>query len=202
MPNEAQKILGIGFICYIGFIGFIKLMIKKTNIEGLLIVEGGQTFSDDRGFFREPFRRNEFEEALGKPWVHVQENHAFSKKNVLRGIHIAPWDKFIYCPYGEVLSVVVDVRKNSPTFKQVFKMQIGFSNKVKLFIPEGLGNSYIILSEEAVYEYQVNKYYQAGAEKGIAWNDPELGIQWPVNNPILSEKDKQNQLLEEYLKNA
>ena len=149
----------------------LKEMIKTTNIEGLLVVEGGQTFSDDRGFFREPFRRNEFEESLGKP-------------------------------YGEVLSVIVDVRKNSPTFKQVFKMQIGFSNKVKLFIPEGLGNSYIILSEEAVYEYQVNKYYQAGAEKGIAWNDPELGIQWPVNNPILSEKDKQNQLLEEYLKNA
>jgi len=180
----------------------LKEMIKTTNIEGLLVVEGGQTFSDDRGFFREPFRRNEFEESLGKPWVHVQENHAFSKKDVLRGIHIAPWDKFIYVPYGEVLSVIVDVRKNSPTFKQVFKMQIGFSNKVKLFIPEGLGNSYIILSEEAVYEYQVNKYYQAGAEKGIAWNDPELGIQWPVNNPILSEKDKQNQLLEEYLKNA
>lgn len=183
-------------------------MIQKTNIEGLLIVEGGKTFEDDRGFFREPFRRNEFEEALGKPWVHVQENHAFSKKDVLRGIHIAPWDKFIYCPYGEVLSLVVDVREDSPTFKQVFKMQIGFSNerssaarKVKLFIPKGLGNSYLILSEEAVYEYQVNEYYQAGAEKGIAWDDPELGIEWPVSNPVLSEKDKNNPSLKEYLNN-
>jgi dTDP-4-dehydrorhamnose 3,5-epimerase len=174
-------------------------MIKKTNIEGLLIVEGGQTFEDDRGFFREPFRRNEFEEVLGKPWVHVQENHAFSKKDVLRGIHIAPWDKFIYCPYGEVLSVVVDVRRDSPTFKQVFKMQIGFSSKVKLFIPAGLGNSYLILSEEAVYEYQVNQYYSAGMEKGIAWDDPELAIEWPLQNPVLSEKDQKNPTLKDYL---
>lgn len=174
-------------------------MIQKTNIEGLLVVEGGKTFEDDRGFFREPFRRNEFEEALGKPWVHVQENHAFSKKDVLRGIHVAPWDKFIYCPYGEVLSVVVDVRCDSPTFKQVFKMQIGFSNKVKLFIPAGLGNSYLIISDEAVYEYQVNQYYSAGMEQGIAWNDSELGIDWPVPEPLLSEKDRNNLSLKEYL---
>lgn len=174
-------------------------MVKTTNIKGLLIVEGGQTFEDDRGFFREPFRRNEFTDALGYPWVHLQENHAYSKKDVLRGIHIAPWDKFIYCPFGEVMSIVVDVRPDSPTFKEVFKMQIGFSNKVKLFIPEGLGNSYVILSDEAVYEYQVNKYYAAGAEKGIAWDDPDLNIEWPVENPLLSEKDKNNMSFKEYL---
>jgi dTDP-4-dehydrorhamnose 3,5-epimerase len=174
-------------------------MIQKTNIEGLLVVEGGKTFEDDRGFFREPFRRNEFEEALGRPWIHVQENHAFSKKDVLRGIHIAPWDKFIYCPYGEVLSVIVDVRRDSPTFKQVFKMQIGYSNKVKLFIPAGLGNSYLIISDEAVYEYQVNQYYSGGMEQGIAWNDPELEIDWPVSEPFLSDKDKNNLSLKEYL---
>lgn len=175
-------------------------MIQKTNIDGLLIVEGGKTFEDERGFFREPYRRNEFEESLGKPWVHVQENHAYSKKDVLRGIHIAPWDKFIYCPYGEVLSVIVDVRKDSPTFKQVFKMQIGFSNKVKLFVPAGLGNSYLILSEEAVYEYQVSSYYVAGEEKGIAWDDQELNIEWPIENPILSEKDQNNPSFADYLK--
>ncbi len=174
-------------------------MIKTTNINGLLIVEGGKTFEDERGFFREPFRRNEFVEALGYPWVHVQENHAFSKKGVLRGIHIAPWDKFIYCPYGEVMVVIVDVRPHSKTFKEIFKMQIGFSNKVKLFIPEGLGNSYVILSDEAVYEYQVNKYYEPGAEKGIAYNDPELNIDWGIENPILSEKDQKNMSFKEYI---
>lgn len=174
-------------------------MIKKTNIEGLLIVEGGQTFEDDRGFFREPFRRDEFEEALGKPWVHVQENHAFSKKDVLRGIHIAPWDKMIYVSFGRVLAVLVDLRKDSPSFKQHVAIEIGDSNLVKLFIPAGLGNSYLILSEGAAYEYQVNEYYRAGAEKGMAWNDPELGIEWPIKNPILSEKDKNNPSLKEYL---
>lgn len=174
-------------------------MIQKTNIEGLLIVEGGQTFEDDRGFFREPFRRNEFEEALGKSWTHVQENQAFSRKDVLRGIHVAPWDKFIYVSFGEVLSVVIDLRKSSPTFKQVFKMQIGFSNKVKLFIPADLGNSYLILSNEAVYEYQVNQYYVSGMEQGVAWNDPELAIDWSTENPILSEKDQHNQSFRDYL---
>lgn len=176
-------------------------MIRKTNIEGLLVVEGGQTFEDFRGFFREPFRRDEFERVLGKPWVHVQENHAYSKKDVLRGIHVAPWDKFIYVPYGEVLSVIVDLRKDSPSFKQIFKMQIGFSKKVKLFIPTGLGNSYLILSEEAVYEYQVNEYFQSGVEKAVLWNDQELGIEWPIKNPILSEKDRNNPSFNEYLKN-
>lgn len=174
-------------------------MIQKTNIEGLLIVEGGQTFEDDRGFFREPYRRNEFEKFIGKQWVHVQENHAFSKKDVLRGIHVAPWDKFIYVPYGNVLAVIVDVRIDSPTFKQVFKMEIGDLNKVKLFIPAGLGNSYLILSEVAVYEYQVNQYYSTGMEKGILWNDPELKIVWPTQNPLLSEKDQKNPTLSDFL---
>lgn len=174
-------------------------MIKTTKISGLLIIEGGETFSDDRGFFREPFRRDEFEEVLGKSWLHVQENHAYSKKHVLRGIHAAPWDKLIYVPYGRVFAVIVDLREDSETFKQHVAMEIGDHNLVKLFIPAGLGNSYLILSEEAVYEYQVNQYYQAGVEKGLAWNDPELGIEWPVEEPILSEKDKNNPSLKEYL---
>lgn len=174
-------------------------MIQKTKLEGLLIIEGGHTFSDDRGFFREPFRRDEFEEALGKSWVHVQENHAFSKKDVLRGIHIAPWDKMIYVPYGRVLAVLVDLHKDSPTFKQHQAIEIGDGNRVKLFIPAGFGNSYLILSDEAVYEYQVNKYYTAGAEKGVTWDDPELNIEWPIENPILSEKDKNNPSLKEFL---
>src|SRR6476659_4172547 len=99
-------------------------MIKQSKINGLLIIEGGPTHGDERGFFREPFRRDEFEEALGKSWVHVQENHAFSKKDVLRGIHIAPWDKMVYVPYGRVLSVTVDLRKDSPTFKEVNSIEI------------------------------------------------------------------------------
>lgn len=174
-------------------------MIKKTDIEGLLIIEGGQTFEDERGFFRELFRRDEFERVLGRSWVHVQENHAYSKKGVLRGIHVAPWDKMFYVPKGRVLSVTMDLRKNSPTFKQVNKIEIGDRNLVKLFVPAGVGNAYLILSDEAVYEYQVNEYYQPGMEKGIAWDDPELNIDWGISEPILSEKDKNNISLKEYL---
>jgi dTDP-4-dehydrorhamnose 3,5-epimerase len=174
-------------------------MIQKTKLEGLLIIEGGQTFEDERGYFRETFKRDEFEEVLGKPWVHVQENHAMSYKNVLRGIHAAPWDKLIYVPFGRVLAVIVDLRKDSPTFKQYEAIEIGDNNRVKLFIPTGLGNSYIILSDEAIYEYQVNQYYEPGVEKGIAWNDPDLAIDWPVKDPILSEKDQNNPSLNEFL---
>ncbi len=175
-------------------------MIQKTAIDGVLIIEGGKTFADERGFFREPFRRNEFEEALGYSWVHVQENHAFSKKNVLRGIHVAPWDKLIYVPYGRVLSVIVDLRPDSPTFKEHLALEIGDNNRAKVFIPQGLGNSYLILSDEAVYEYQVNAYFEPGVEKGIAWNEPELNISWPIQSPLLSEKDQQNPTLQEFLK--
>lgn len=174
-------------------------MIKKTDIEGLLIIEGGETHGDERGFFREPFRRDEFEEVLGKSWVHVQENHAYSKKDVLRGIHVAPWDKMLYVPFGRALSVTVDLRKDSPTFKQVNKIELGDKNRVKLFVPSGIGNAYLILSDEAAYEYQVNQYYEPGMEKGIAWDDPELGIDWGISEPILSEKDKNNPSLKEYL---
>lgn len=176
-------------------------MIQKTKIPGLLIVSGGETFEDERGFFRETFRRDELEGAIGKQWIHVQENHAFSKKDVLRGIHVAPWDKLIYVPSGKVLSVVVDLRKDSPTFKQYEAIEIGDQNRVKLFISAGLGNSYLILSEDgATYEYQVNKYYAFGQEKAVAWNDSELAIRWPLENPILSEKDQKNPSFEEFLK--
>jgi len=174
-------------------------MIKTTKIDGLLILEGGQTFEDERGFFREPYRRNEFEEYLGKYWVHVQENHAYSKKNVLRGIHVAPWDKMIYVPFGKVLSVTVDLRKDSSTFKVLNMLEIGEGNLVKLFVPSGVANSYFVLSDEAVLEYQVNEYWAAGREKGIAWDDPDLNIDWPNKNPVLSEKDKDNPSLKEYL---
>lgn len=175
-------------------------MIQKTKIPGLLIIEGGQTFSDERGFFRETFKRDEFEEAISRQWIHVQENHAFSNKNVLRGIHRAPWDKLIYVPSGRVLSVVVDLRKDSPTFKEYEAIEIGDRNRVKLFIPAGFGNSYLILSEGATYEYQVDQYYAPGRETGIAWDDPELAIDWPLEKPILSDKDQNNQSFQDFLK--
>lgn len=173
-------------------------LVKQVDIEGILIIEGGQSFEDERGFFRESWKRNEFEEALGKSWMHVQENHAYSKKSVLRGIHIAPWDKLIYVPFGRVFIALVDLRKDSLTFGKYVSMEIGDNNRVKIFMPAGIGNSYLILSDEAVYEYQVNKYFEPGHEIGVMWNDSEIGIEWPIEEPLLSEKDQQNLSLKEY----
>jgi dTDP-4-dehydrorhamnose 3,5-epimerase len=101
-------------------------------------------------------------------------------------------------PYGRVFIALVDLRKDSETFGKHITLEIGDNNRVKVFMPAGIGNSYLILSEEAVYEYQVNDYYKLGAETGVMWNDPEIGIEWPVENPILSDKDQKNPTLKEY----
>lgn len=174
-------------------------MISDTDIEGVFLITGGETFRDERGFFRESFKRNEFEEKLGKSWLHVQENHSLSKQNVLRGIHVAPWSKMVYCPYGRVLSILIDFRTDSPTFKRIYKLELGNNNLVKLFIPPLVGNSYLVLSEVAVYEYQVDRYFEKGLEQGVRWNDADLGIDWPIDTPVLSQKDQNNLTLKEYL---
>lgn len=172
--------------------------IKKTSIPGVLILER-PTFDDERGFFRETFRKSELEEVLGKPWVPAQENHSRSKKKVLRGIHVAPWSKLIYVPRGEVYEVVVDLRKNSPTFKKWISINLGESNRVKLFVPAHCGNAFYILSDKADYTYQVDQEWETGQEKEIKWNDPDIAIKWPDQNPIISDRDKNASLLKEFL---
>lgn len=179
-------------------------MYKKTDIEGLILIDGNQTFTDERGFFREGWYRDEFEEFLGKPWQNVQENEIYSKKDVLRGIHAAPWQKLIHVAYGEVLAVIVDLRSDSPTFKKHLKFQLNHQSGDRLFIPPGLGNSYLVLSNEAVVEYAVDKYYkkyleQGIVERGVSYNDLDLNIDWPIQNPIISQKDKDNLTLKEFV---
>lgn len=179
-------------------------MIQKTDIEGLLVQIPGPLFSDDRGSFRETWHRDELEQAIGGKWEHVQENQALSKKGVLRGIHIAPWNKFVYVSSGEVVAVIVDLRPSSPTFKKYQKFILSQENGNRLFIPAGCGNSYYVMSDKLIYEYQVDKYYgtskeQGIVERGVAWNDPELGIDWPDKNPLLSEKDQHNPTLQAFL---
>lgn len=163
--------------------------ITKTEIEGVLIVDI-PAHIDERGFFKETFRKNELEEILGKQINFVQENHARSKKGVLRGIHVAPWSKFFYCVKGSVQHVVVDLRKDSPTFGKYISNIIGDGNQVKVFIPAGCGNSYLILSDEADVIYLTDDYYSPGKEFGVSWNDPELSINWEIKEPVLSEKDQ------------
>lgn len=176
-----------------------KSYIKKTSIDGVYIIER-PTFEDDRGFFRETFRMSDLEEVLGKAIDIKQENHSRSKKNVLRGIHVAPWSKLIDVKKGEVQAVFVDLRADSPTYLKHESIIIGDSNKAKIYLPPGVGNAYLVLSDSADYTYLTDAYWVAGKEYGVIWNDPALGIPWQINNPILSEKDLKNPFLKEVLK--
>ena len=174
--------------------------IKETLIPGVLILER-PVFEDERGFFKETFRKSEFEKALGREWVTAQENHSRSKKGVLRGIHVAPWSKLIYVPRGEVYEVVVDLRKNSATFKKWISINLGESNRVKLFVPPFFGNAYYVLSDEADYEYEVDMEWAPNLEKEILWNDQDIVIKWPDKNPIMSNRDKNAPELKDFLQN-
>lgn len=176
-------------------------IIRETSISGVFLLES-PTFEDERGFFRETFRKSEFERALGRVWTSVQENHSRSGRGVLRGIHVAPWSKLIYVPRGEVYEVVVDLRENSPTFKKWISLQIGESSRVKIFVPAQCGNAYYVLSDMADYEYQVDREWEPGLEKEIRWSDPDIAIEWPDRNPIISDRDKNAPLLRELLQNT
>jgi dTDP-4-dehydrorhamnose 3,5-epimerase len=154
------------------------------------------TFPDDRGFFKEVIRTGQLEEKIGKPFVTRQVNHSRSTKNTLRGIHIAPWNKLIYVVHGTVQSVIVDCRKGSPTFGKYKSVILGEDNRSCIFVPAGCGNSYLVLSEDADYLYLTDQEWTPNQEKGVAWNDKDLAIDWQLSEadgePTLSEKDKNN----------
>ncbi len=169
--------------------------ITKTNIAGLVLIKR-TTIEDDRGFFREPVRIKAVEEATGIQFNVVQMNHARSSKNTLRGIHVAPWNKLIYVTRGKVQAVLVDLREGSETYKKFESVIIGDENKSSIFIPKGMGNSYLVLSDDADYVYLTDEEWSPGREFGIAWNDPSLNISWQLDgDPVLSEKDNNNPIL-------
>ncbi len=166
--------------------------VKITSIPGLLVLERPQ-FADERGFFREIFHLNEIEEELNIEFKGVQMNHAFSKPGVIRGIHAENWNKII-CPVnGEVFVAIVDIRKEEPTFGKVETFVINNENRIALFVSKGLANSYAIMGDAGVdYMYLVDAYYDGSDQRAIAYDDPDLKINWPVENPIISEKDQNN----------
>lgn len=174
--------------------------IKETEIPGVILIKR-PVFSDDRGFFHETFRKNDLEKFTGKPFEIVQQNHSRSVKDTLRGIHVAPWSKLVYVTRGEVQEVVIDLRKDSPTFAKVISVNLGEENKYALFIPPECGNAFLVLSEDCDYIYLVSDYWAPGKERGIIWNDPDLKINWQTESPILSEKDQKNSSLQEIFPN-
>jgi dTDP-4-dehydrorhamnose 3,5-epimerase len=174
--------------------------VETTAIEGLLVVRW-DTHGDDRGFFRQTYQRRELEEALGRELTLVQGNHSRSAPGVLRGFHAEPWDKLVYAANGTTLAVIADIRPDSPTFAQTLSFEIGDppGERVRLFISEGLANSFMAIGDGvADYIYDVGDYWRPDVPKrSVAWDDPDLGVDWPVTQPTLSAADQANPTLRE-----
>lgn len=164
----------------------------KTEIEGLLILKR-PTHSDDRGFFREVFHANELQEELGFEFKPIQWNHSRSKAGVIRAIHAENWNKLIYPVTGKMFAAIVDIRPESKTFSKVLTFEFSDTDRYALFVSKGLANSICVNGDQDVnYLYLVDAYYTGADTRAIAWDDPDLKIKWPVEKPIVSERDRNN----------
>jgi dTDP-4-dehydrorhamnose 3,5-epimerase len=174
--------------------------ITKTAIDGVLILEP-KVFGDERGFFMESFNQRAFDAAVGAPVTFVQDNHSRSAKGVLRGLHYqaAPYGqgKLVRVTQGSVFDVAVDIRPDSPTYRQWVGVELTGANHKQLWIPAGLAHGFLVLSDAADFLYKASGYYQPSVERSVLWNDPEIGIAWPDAGipPVLSGKDATAALL-------
>lgn len=178
----------------------MQIKIEETPIKDLIIVMG-EIFEDERGFFSEIYRKDQFE-ALGLPGEFVQLNHSGSVRNVLRGLHFQwdpPMGKLMRVTYGEAFLVAVDIRKNSPTLGKWFGIEASAKNRKQVWATAGFARGFLVLSDFAEIQYLCTGIYNAKGESGILWNDPDVGIKWPITEPILSEKDRKAQTLSAWL---
>ncbi|MDP8939538.1 MAG: dTDP-4-dehydrorhamnose 3,5-epimerase [Actinomycetota bacterium] len=163
----------------------------ETRLPGVLEISP-KVFGDERGFFMETWNEARYREA-GVPFNFVQDNLSFSQKNVLRGLHFQNPDqqgKLVYVLQGEVFDVAVDIRTGSPTFGEWTGTTLSSENKRQFYIPEGFAHGFIVTSDASLFAYKCTAPYNGRAEGGVLWNDPEIGIEWPVEEPTLSEKDR------------
>jgi dTDP-4-dehydrorhamnose 3,5-epimerase len=167
------------------------MSIVETGIEGLLVVET-KAYADDRGLFMETFNASRYEK-LGIANNFVQDNYSLSKKNVLRGLHFQKpphaQAKLVRVLNGRVYDVAVDIRTRSKTFGHHFGIELSGENKLSLFIPVGFAHGFCVLSETAEFFYKCTDVYNPESDSGIKWNDPSIGIRWPIQNPLISPKD-------------
>ena len=171
-----------------------KFSVETCEIEGLKVITP-TAFGDARGYFMESYQANDFKE-LGIDTVFVQDNQSSSTKGVLRGMHYQinfPQDKLVRVISGEVYDAVVDLRKGSPTYGKSFGVVLSAENRKQLFIPKGFAHGFLVLSDTAEFFYKVSDFYHPNDEGGLVWNDPEVGIDWPVKDEALLniiERDK------------
>lgn len=166
------------------------MKVRETPLPGVLMVEP-EVFGDGRGLFFETYRAQRYAEA-GIPASFVQDNVSLSERGVLRGLHLQnpnPQGKLIYVLQGEVFDVAVDVRVGSPTFARWTGTVLSGENKLQLYVPEGFAHGFCVLSETALFAYKCTDVYTPASELSIFWNDPAIGIEWPVDGPLLSPRD-------------
>ncbi len=177
--------------------------VNKTGIEGVLVIEP-KVFGDERGYFFESFNVREFKEKTGIKVNFVQDNESKSRYGVLRGMHfqLPPYtqSKLVRVVKGKVLDVVVDIRKGSPTYGKYEMCELTEENHRQFFVPKGMAHGFVVLSEEAIFQYKCDDFYHPEAEGAITWNDPEIAINWPISlaDVILSEKDKHHPCLNNF----
>lgn len=173
-----------------------------TPLQDVFVIEP-EVHGDSRGYFFEAFRDEDFSKA-GLPTRYRQENQSRSTKNVLRGLHyqrIFPQGKLVRVSNGSVFDVAVDLRKDSATFGQSYGVELSEENFKMMYIPEGFAHGYCVLSESAIFQYKTTDIYHPEDEYGILWNDPALNLNWPVKNPVVSEKDRNLPVLKDINEN-
>jgi dTDP-4-dehydrorhamnose 3,5-epimerase len=177
--------------------------IIKTDIADVLVIEP-RVFGDARGFFYESFNQKIWQEKTGVQTTFVQDNHSRSEKNVLRGLHYQiqqPQGKLVRVIRGAVFDVAVDIRQSSPTFGRWVGFELSEDNHRQMWIPQGFAHGFLVLSDVAEFLYKTTDYWASQHERAILWNDPDLAIKWPLQNPpILSAKDANGMRFEEVIK--
>lgn len=167
-------------------------IIEKTSILGLLVIKR-PTFKDERGYFKEVFRQDGLEKTAGIKFSPIQWNHSYSKPRVIRALHAENWNKIVYPVTGKMFAALVDIRPDSKTFGEYETFTFDGKDLKALFIPKGLANSICVLGSTPVhYLYLVDAYYSGKDTRAIAWDDPDIGIDWPITDPIISERDRNN----------
>ena len=168
------------------------MQVEKTNLQDALLCSP-QIFGDERGFFFESFNERLFTDAIGAEVSFVQDNHSKSQKNVLRGMHLQtrkPQGKLVRVISGAIFDVILDLRRSSPTYRQWFGVALSADNKLQLWVPEGFAHGFLTMDEDTEVVYKATNFYDPEYEISIAWNEPEIGIEWPTNEiPTLSTKD-------------
>ena len=181
-----------------------KITVETCHIEGLKVITP-TVFGDARGYFMETYNFNDFKEA-GIPLEFVQDNQSSSSKGVLRGLHFQinyPQDKLVRVVRGTVWDVAVDIREGSPTFGQWFGVELSEENKKQFFIPKNFAHGFVVLSDTAEFCYKCSDFYHPNDEGGLMWNDPDIGIDWPIPDDMelnLSDKDRKWDSFREFVK--